>query len=191
MKRKKTEEQSKNEILKYLGGAKTPKISNYSKPSTSKNTTNFAPKRNVFKDTKFNSFSSAPKYKKKEDSDEEPDFSSFSEDQQSVLKAAYEGQNIFFTGCAGTGKSYILRELVKNLKKKYTSDSIAIVAPTGIAGKQSKFLFSSALNIGGTTLHSFAGIGLGNLDKEKLLKNVLQNKFNTKRWRNTGNWKWN
>jgi ATP-dependent DNA helicase PIF1 len=187
MKRKKTEEQSKNEILKYLGGGKSQKMNNYSKPSTSKNFTTVAPKRNVFKSTKFNSFSSGPKYNKDDDEEEEPDFSSFSEDQQSVLKAAYEGQNIFFTGCAGTGKSYILRELVKNLKKKYSSDSIAIVAPTGISLFKINFQKGiAALNIGGTTLHSFAGIGLGNLEKEKLVKNVLQNKFNTKRWRNTG-----
>lgn len=56
---------------------------------------------------------------------------------------------MFFTGDAGTGKSYVLRLIVSALKKKFGSQKVFVTASTGIA----------ACNISGTTLHSFAGIG--------------------------------
>lgn len=51
--------------------------------------------------------------------------------------------NLFITGKAGTGKSYVLRYF-----KAMTKQSYAVVAPTGIA----------ALNVHGQTIHSFFGI---------------------------------
>ena len=56
---------------------------------------------------------------------------------------------MFFTGDAGTGKSYVLRLMVTALKKKLGAKKVFVTASTGIA----------ACNIGGTTLHSFAGMG--------------------------------
>lgn len=53
--------------------------------------------------------------------------------------------NYFVTGNAGTGKSVVLRYLIKNTKKR-----IVVLAPTGIA----------ALNVKGETLHSFFGFKL-------------------------------
>lgn len=52
---------------------------------------------------------------------------------------------------AGTGKSYLLKYLIQEMKSKYGELAVAVTAPTGIA----------AINVGGTTIHSFAGIGLG------------------------------
>ncbi len=49
-------------------------------------------------------------------------------------------QNIFLTGRAGTGKSTLLRYILKNVQK-----NIVALSPTGLA----------ALNIGGSTIHSF------------------------------------
>jgi len=49
----------------------------------------------------------------------------------------------------GTGKSVLLREIVRFLTGSL--DTVAITASTGIA----------AINIGGVTLHSWAGIKLG------------------------------
>jgi ATP-dependent DNA helicase PIF1 len=68
------------------------------------------------------------------------------ERQQQVMDAVRRGQSVFYTGCAGTGKSYLLGTLVALLPKKTTW----VTAMTGIA----------ALNIGGRTLHSQAGIGM-------------------------------
>ncbi|WP_071595177.1 ATP-dependent DNA helicase [Hymenobacter aerophilus] len=52
----------------------------------------------------------------------------------------YTDQSIFLTGKAGTGKSTLLKKIIKCTKKNYI-----ILAPTGIA----------ALNVGGQTIHSF------------------------------------
>jgi len=49
-------------------------------------------------------------------------------------------QNLYITGDAGTGKSTLLREFLKNTTKK-----VAVLAPTGMA----------AVNVGGETIHSF------------------------------------
>lgn len=51
-----------------------------------------------------------------------------------------QGQNIFLTGKAGTGKSTLLRRFRNNSKK-----NVVVIAPTGVA----------ALTAGGMTIHSF------------------------------------
>ncbi|AET37410.1 DNA helicase PIF1 Ecym_1159 [Eremothecium cymbalariae DBVPG len=99
-----------------------------------------------------------------------------SEEQQKVLKLADAGLNIFYTGSAGTGKSILLREMIKKLKDKYDRPgSVAITASTGLA----------ACNIGGITVHSFAGIGLGKGTKENLLKKVKRSRKHVQRWFNS------
>ncbi|TEB36638.1 hypothetical protein FA13DRAFT_1075371 [Coprinellus micaceus] len=100
-----------------------------------------------------------------------------SQEQTHILKLAQEGSSVFYTGSAGTGKSVLLREIIKVLKKKYarTPDAIAITASTGIA----------ACNIGGVTIHSFAGIGLGIESAEDLATKVRKNKKASTRWLRT------
>jgi len=66
-------------------------------------------------------------------------------DYQKVLSLLMNGENVFLTGYAGTGKSYILNKLKEKLKKNLT-----ITSTTGIA----------AVNVKGQTLHSWAGVGL-------------------------------
>jgi ATP-dependent DNA helicase PIF1 len=70
-----------------------------------------------------------------------------SQEQQLVVEYVLQGKNIFFTGCAGTGKSTVLRTIIGMLPRFSTY----VTASTGIA----------AVNIGGITLHSWAGIGKG------------------------------
>ncbi|WVF67909.1 hypothetical protein IAT40_002671 [Kwoniella sp. CBS 6097] len=101
-----------------------------------------------------------------------------SAEQQKVLSLVVgEGKNIFFTGSAGTGKSVLLRELIKNLRKKYTTapDAVAVTASTGIA----------ACNIGGVTLHSFGGVGLAIEKPDILLSKLRKNKKAAARWQRT------
>lgn len=72
------------------------------------------------------------------------------------------GKNIFLTGAAGAGKTYLLNQYINYLKENNVS--VAVTASTGIA----------ATHLQGTTLHSWSGIGVkDNLtqhDLEKLLK---------------------
>ncbi|XP_035865044.1 ATP-dependent DNA helicase PIF1 [Phyllostomus discolor] len=70
-----------------------------------------------------------------------------SEEQAAVLRVVLKGQSIFFTGSAGTGKSYLLKRILGSLPPTGT----VATASTGVA----------ACHIGGTTLHAFAGIGSG------------------------------
>jgi len=74
------------------------------------------------------------------------------------------GPNMFITGGAGTGKSTILRYIIKKLAYKYGPDAIGITAPTGVA----------AINVSGQTIHSFFGIGLAKGSKSALLKKVMK-----------------
>ena len=85
----------------------------------------------------------------------------FSEDQKVALKAMLSGKNVFLTGKAGTGKTHIVKEFLK----QSGSDTI-ITAPTGIA----------ALAIHGATLHSVFRLRFGLLDPnaiEELPKNQM------------------
>lgn len=60
--------------------------------------------------------------------------------QEALQIIKFTRRSLFLTGKAGTGKSTFLRYVRDNIKKK-----IIVLAPTGI----------SAINVGGSTLHSF------------------------------------
>ena len=70
------------------------------------------------------------------------------EQQQALEFMENTNRNLFITGKAGTGKSFLLDAFVK-----YTGKRTLVMAPTGIA----------ALNVGGVTLHS--AFGFFNLEK--------------------------
>jgi ATP-dependent DNA helicase PIF1 len=84
-----------------------------------------------------------------------------SPEQESCITAALRGDNILITGSAGTGKSTILREMQKRLP-----GDLPITASTGIA----------AINVGGMTLHSWAGIGIGEGTAEEIAKRLIDRK---------------
>lgn len=101
-----------------------------------------------------------------------------SNEQRHVKQLVVEkGQSVFFTGPAGTGKSVLMRAIIQDLKKKYARDPerVAVTASTGLA----------ACNIGGMTLHSFAGIGLGKEDANALVKKIRRNPKAKTRWLKT------
>lgn len=101
-----------------------------------------------------------------------------SDEQRLVRDLVVEkGQSVFFTGPAGTGKSVLMRAIIQDLKKKYVRDPerVAVTASTGLA----------ACNIGGMTLHSFAGIGLGKEDVNALVKKIRRNPKAKNRWAKT------
>jgi len=91
------------------------------------------------------------------------DSSQLSQTQLAVVEAFEAGRNIFVTGKAGSGKSYLLNFL----KLNYAAQGLHITASTGIA----------AINIGGSTIHSWSAIGLGNLPVEKIIENIFSAKM--------------
>jgi len=101
-----------------------------------------------------------------------------SQEQNHVLNLVVEQKkSVFFTGSAGTGKSVLLLEIIWNLRKKYMRepDRVAVTASTGLA----------ACNVGGVTLHSFAGIGLGKEEVPELVKKIRRNQKAKNRWMRT------
>ncbi|KAG0601459.1 hypothetical protein M758_11G112900 [Ceratodon purpureus] len=76
---------------------------------------------------------------------------SLSSEQQRVVDLVREGKNVFFTGSGGTGKTRVLKRILKFLGERYQGlNGVVITAPTGIA----------AIPIGGSTIHSATGIGI-------------------------------
>ncbi|UZP41376.1 hypothetical protein NXS19_009192 [Fusarium pseudograminearum] len=112
-------------------------------------------------------------------SNSKPNFAvTLSEEQRHVLDLVVnKNQSVFFTGAAGTGKSVLMRAIIKELKAKYAKDPerVAVTASTGLA----------ACNIGGITLHSFSGIGLGKEDAPTLIKKIRRNQKAKNRWLKT------
>lgn len=77
------------------------------------------------------------------------DISGLTEEQKAVFDKAMDGKNLFITGGAGTGKSYLLKRIIAHLSKK--DKKVIVGAPTGMA----------ALHIGGVTLHRLFGLPIG------------------------------
>mmetsp|Transcript_13757 Transcript_13757/g.16866 ORF Transcript_13757/g.16866 Transcript_13757/m.16866 type:complete len:559 (-) Transcript_13757:28-1704(-) len=96
-------------------------------------------------------------------------------EQGLALDLILSGSNVFLTGAAGVGKSFLLRYVIDSLKKRFNEKSIAVTASTGIA----------ATHIAGVTLHSWSGIGLGKDGASKLVQKVLGNNAACERWRTT------
>ena len=67
-------------------------------------------------------------------------------EQKTVLERAKEGENLFITGGAGTGKTVLTKAIIRELSK---TKSVMVLASTGVA----------ASHIGGATIHS--GLRLG------------------------------
>ena len=86
-----------------------------------------------------------------------------SEQQLQVLKAIHEGKSVFMTGSAGTGKSYLLKVAIRDLRRMYGVDNVFVTASTGLAASE----------LGGTTINAFAGVGLGRESGQKLFSKVM------------------
>ena len=75
-----------------------------------------------------------------------------SEQLRCIKVACSLRRNLFYTGPGGVGKSLVARAIIDFFRCHLTApaEELAITAPTGIA----------ATHIGGTTIHSAAGVGV-------------------------------
>lgn len=95
-----------------------------------------------------------------------------SQEQEAVLSMVMNGTSLFYTGAAGTGKSFLLHTIIDRLRNKYGDKAVAVCAPTGLA----------ALNVKGETIFKWAGIGQGREAREQLTQKVKNNKKNKEKW---------
>lgn len=97
-----------------------------------------------------------------------------SKEQMAVITQIVEkNKNVFYTGSAGTGKSVILRQLVRRLLAKYGTSRVGVTASTGLA----------ACNIGGQTIHRFLGIGIGQGTVDAMAKMIERKPALLRKWR--------
>ncbi|KAL4856085.1 ATP-dependent DNA helicase PIF1 [Chlorella vulgaris] len=98
------------------------------------------------------------------------DLESLSEEQQRALQLSLKVASPFCAGCAGTGKSLLLRHILQGLPR----DTTFVTGTTGLA----------ACHLGGTTINSFAGIGRGEGTLESLVRMASRGE-SLQRWRAT------
>jgi len=97
-------------------------------------------------------------------------------DQKDAISRMKQGQNVFLTGGGGTGKSYVLEHYIDYAKNKYREDFKRFIGITSLTG-------SSALLIGGTTIHSFSGIGVSKSDENRIIETISKRKYIKNRWK--------
>jgi len=68
--------------------------------------------------------------------------------QRQALTVMLSGLSVFLTGAPGAGKTYVLNEFVRRARRQ--GKNVAVTASTGIA----------ATHIGGSTIHSWSGLGI-------------------------------
>src|SRR3990167_5084105 len=68
--------------------------------------------------------------------------------QELALEVMLSGESVLLTGPAGSGKTYVLNQFIR--LSKHDGKHVSVTATTGLA----------ATHLGGTTIHSWAGIGV-------------------------------
>ena len=96
-------------------------------------------------------------------------------EQQFAFDKYVQGHNIFITGPGGTGKSALIKMIYNHAYNKFKN--IQVTALTGCA--------AVLLNCKAKTLHSWAGIGLGNGPIDQIISKIKKNKFAKALWRET------
>jgi len=99
----------------------------------------------------------------------------FSKEQTIAFNKYIQGHNIFITGPGGSGKSALIKKIYEHACAK--GKDIQVCALTGCA--------AVLLNCKAKTLHSWAGIGLGNASLEDLVAKIKKNKFTKAIWKGT------
>jgi hypothetical protein len=93
--------------------------------------------------------------------------------QKTALDILKLGHNVFLTGPAGSGKTYLLKQYIEYLKKN--GIGVAVTASTGIA----------ATHMNGQTIHSWSGMGISDTFTEEDYKKLKSRHYHKQRFTNT------
>ena len=93
--------------------------------------------------------------------------------QTDALDILKMGHNVYLTGSAGSGKTYVLNQYIHYLKSHGVG--VGITASTGIA----------ATHMGGTTIHSWTGVGIKDFLSDYDIDKMEQNQQLWTRFRKT------
>lgn len=89
-----------------------------------------------------------------------------SDEQQHALNMIKSGKTIFFTGCAGTGKSLLIKHIIREIPE------VDVTGTTGLAG----------CLLGGTTINAWSGLGRAEGSFETIVRNASRGESG-QRWR--------
>ena len=95
-----------------------------------------------------------------------------SDEQIEILRRFEKGENLFITGPGGTGKTFLIKEMLKVCKR-----SVQVCALTGCA--------AILLDCGARTIHSWSGIKIANGEIYEIVDRLYNNKYVRKTWRST------
>lgn len=85
--------------------------------------------------------------------------------QSTALDTLKLGHNVFLTGPAGSGKTYVLKQYLLYLQQKQVR--VAVTASTGIA----------ATHMNGVTIHSWSGMGVSDTMSDQELQHLLTKSY--------------
>jgi predicted ATPase len=85
--------------------------------------------------------------------------------QQEALDILKLGHNVYLTGSAGSGKTYLLNQYIKYLKENKIET--AVTASTGIA----------ATHMNGITIHSWSGLGIRDTLTEETMNELEERRY--------------
>ena len=101
--------------------------------------------------------------------------STYSDEQQLCFEKYLNGENLFITGPGGSGKSFLIKNIVKHAETN--NKNIKVCALTGCA--------AILLECKATTLHMFSGIGFANKKNDEIVEELFTTKrYKLKNWRN-------
>jgi len=93
--------------------------------------------------------------------------------QEQALEILKMGHNVFLTGSAGSGKTYVLNKYIQFLRENKVG--VGVTASTGIA----------ATHMNGMTIHSWSGLGILDVLSPEKIERILNKSPVTRRFKKT------
>lgn len=94
--------------------------------------------------------------------------------QEQAFEILKSGHNVYLTGPAGSGKTFLLNKYIDYLKKH--GKAVGVTASTGIA----------ATHMEGTTIHSWSGLGIKDKIFKEDVRKIIKKSYLRKKFEKTG-----